>query len=353
MYIHIPFCNNKCGYCDFYSRMASPQITDSYVGAIVNALRSYRGEKGFSSVYLGGGTPSLLSAAQLEKILNGCFSLGADANGEITVEVNPEDVTEDFCRHIKQIGFTRVSIGIQSFNDSELTALGRRHTAKNGRTAVERLLKYIDNVSLDLMLGTPGQTEKSLGDSLDICAELKLPHISAYLMKVYEKTLFDRNGVREADDELSEKLYLQTDTFLSLHGYSHYEISSFCRDGRYSRHNMLYWQGGEYAAFGAGACGFENGVRYRIPSNAEAFIKANGTPEPIIEETVSSDAAEKEKIIFGLRTSSGVEISDLPADSGKFIDSLVRNGLAVSDGCVLRLTPKGWLVSNEIITHLI
>ena len=350
MYIHIPFCNNKCGYCDFYSRLASRDIIDAYADALVNALRSYGGEKGFSSVYIGGGTPSLLNAEQLERILNECFSLGADANGEITVEVNPEDVSRDFCRAVKQIGFTRISVGIQSFNDAELHALGRGHTAKQGRNAVECLSEFFDNVSLDLMLGTLGQTEQSLSDSLDVCTELGLPHISAYLMKVYEKTLFARNGVREADDELSEKLYLQTDSFLSAHGYSHYEISSFCRDGRYSHHNMLYWQGGEYAAFGSGACGFENGVRYRIPSNAELFIKTNGNPEPIIEEIVSPDSAKNEKIIFGLRTSSGVEISDLPADSGKFIDSLVKNGLAVSDGCVLRLTPKGWLVSNEIIT---
>ena len=172
-------------------------------------------------------------------------------------------------------------------------------------------------------------------------------------MTVYENTVFGKKGVKEADEELAERLYLRVSDHLSKSGYEHYEVSSFARKGKRSRHNMLYWTGGEYEAFGSGACGYENGVRYRYPSGAESFAKAMGRIEKIIEATDTVDSKMSDALIFGLRTADGIPLSSLKNGAVGYADLLCKNGLAAEKEGRFRLTPRGWLVSNEIITELL
>ena len=352
IYLHIPFCAKKCAYCDFYSRAASPAIVEGYVCALIKQIESTPYDNSpVGSVYFGGGTPSMLSPEQLGRIFFALKGRNIAPDAEITIECNPEDMTENFAVSVKALGFNRISLGVQSFEQKELTALGRSHTAEMAENAVVIAKNHFGNVSVDLMLGTPAQTKESLEASLSRCEALQPDHISAYLMKVYENTVFGRNGVEEADEELSEALYLRASDFLRGLGYEHYEISSFSLNGKYSRHNMLYWTGGEYEAFGSGACGYENGVRYRYPNGAENFI--SGTTEKLIEETETSASIEEESIIFGLRTSRGVPLSLLSEDAKAYARELEARGFALLTKNALRLTPKGWLLSNEIITEIL
>ena len=352
IYLHIPFCVKKCAYCDFYSRAASPALVEGYVCALIKQIESTPcNNDPVGSVYFGGGTPSMLSPEQLGRIFFALKDRNITPDAEITIECNPEDMTEEFARSVKALGFNRISLGVQSFDQKELTALGRSHTAKIAENAVVIAKKHFNNVSVDLMLGTPAQTKESLELSLSRCMALQPDHISAYLMKVYDGTVFGRKGVQEADEELSEALYLRTSEFFRGLGYEHYEISSFSLNGKYSRHNLLYWTGGEYEAFGSGACGYEKGVRYRYPNGAENFI--NGNAEKLIEETETEVSKVEETVIFGLRTSRGIPLSLLSGEAEAYARELEKGGFAAVTEGVLRLTPRGWLLSNEIITEIL
>ncbi len=295
----------------------------------------------------------MLTEKQLGRIFSDLEKYNLTPDAEITIECNPEDFTQDFANSVKAIGFNRISLGVQSFDKNELISLGRAHTPEMAENAVIIAKNHFDNVSIDLMLGTPAQTEDSLELSLSKCKALQPNHISAYLMKVYENTVFGKKGINEASDELSEKLYLKTSDFLKKIGYEHYEISSFSLDGKYSRHNMLYWTGGEYIAFGAGACGYEKGVRYRYPGNAEAFAAQKGRTPFIIEEEETTSSLKEENLIFGLRTSKGIHLDGLTKESIEYVNMLCKNGFAEISDNIFRLTPRGWLISNEIITELL
>lgn len=354
IYLHVPFCAKKCAYCDFYSRGASPALVEEYVLALTEQISLSKTDTNpVGSIYFGGGTPSMLTEKQLGRIFSALEKYNLPPDAEITIECNPEDFTQAFAKSVKAIGFNRISLGVQSFDKNELISIGRAHTPEMAENAVVTAKNHFDNVSLDLMLGTPAQTEDSLEVSLSKCKALQFNHISAYLMKVYENTVFGKKGVNEASEELSERLYLKTSDFLKKIGYEHYEISSFSLDGKYSRHNMLYWTGGEYIAFGAGACGYENGVRYRYPGNAEAFAAQKGRTPFIIEEEETTSSLKEESLIFGLRTSKGIPLDGLTEDSVEYANLLCKNGFAETSNNIFRLTPKGWLISNEIITELL
>ncbi len=212
--------------------------------------------------------------------------------------------------------------------------------------------RYFDNISVDLMFCLPGQNWESLKRTLDRVEELDPCHISAYILKIYESTPFARS-FSEADDDISSDMYLGLCSYLEEKGYSHYEISSFCRDGRYSRHNLLYWSGGEYIGFGPGAHGYENGVRYMYEQDIGEYIRQGGKVSTKIHEKIGPDEKKREEIIFGLRTSFGVQLADFGDDKKEFIDRMKKEGLCKITEGRLALTDKGMLVSNSIISGLI
>lgn len=353
IYIHIPFCSSKCSYCNFYSRVSSPQIREDYVSALCRETEKYKGRLSPKTVYIGGGTPSLLTPEELLKIhksLGIAFDLSKVE--EFTVETNPESTTEEFLSAFTDCGGNRVSIGVQSFDDGELSLCGRKHTSAEAEKAIEKIRKSgIDNISADFIMGLPSQTEKSLLSSLGKAAGLEIPHISAYILKVEENTVFSKKGIKEPDEDRAAEMYLAASDFLSERGYEHYEISNFAKNGKKALHNSSYWQGKNYIAFGAGAYGFEDNVRYHISPDINAFISGNA--EKITDEILSDGNLAEEYFLLSLRTSDGILKAKMNPEMLDFANKLEKTELGKFKKDSFALTPKGFLVSNEIISDFI
>ena len=271
IYIHIPFCLRKCPYCDFYSVSYDDSLADRYIDALLRnfGANKYKGLQA-DTVYLGGGTPSALSIPQLERIIKGVFGSFDIANSaEVTIEANPCSVSYDKLKAMREMGFDRISFGIQSADDSELRFLGRLHDRDTALRAVNDACKAgFENISADIMLGLAGQTVSGLMNTADRLISLELSHVSAYMLKIEQGTPFDNIKIREkiADDELMSELYLSLVERLEKNGFYQYEISNFSKPGHESRHNLKYWTGEEYIGFGAAAHSLFEGQRYFVPS---------------------------------------------------------------------------------------
>ena len=352
VYIHIPFCGSKCAYCDFYSQIRSEKKREDYVCALVNQIKSADFGGSVRSVYIGGGTPSVLTSEQLCRILGAVYShFEVEDGAEITVEMNPENVTEELVCSLVRNGVGRVSMGVQSFCDGELALLGRRGSADICEKAFDTLRQCsVRNISLDLMLAIPSQTEETLAYTLKKMLALSPEHISAYLLKIEKNTVFGKCGVEEADEEIQRRLYLQTCRTLENAGYEHYEVSNFAKKGFRSVHNSSYWQCVPYLCFGCGASGFDGKIRYKFPESLEAFTGRNGLVET--EEILDDEDLRRERIMLSLRTSDGVSFNDLNAEQRRFLKSLEASGLTKETVSGFRLTDDGFLVSNTIIVKL-
>ncbi len=312
------------------------------------------------SVYFGGGTPTVMPDKYLSRILNTvkyCFNVAEDS--EITVEANPGTVDYDSLIALRSSGFNRISFGIQSASDSELRSLGRAHSFEKAREAVLSAKDAgFDNISCDLMIGTPCQTEKSLIKSVDIMCSLPIVHISAYMLSIEKGTPFDCERIRSisADSDMTAELYLSAVKRLEENGFEQYEISSFCKNGMRSRHNMKYWLRDEYYSFGASAHSFVSGVRYYYESDILSYIKA---PQACIRTEDGSPNELEEYTMLSLRMTDGLNVNRFALLGGdadrlaKLADELEKHGMGLFGNGILRLTPKGFLVSNGIICALL
>ena len=338
LYFHIPFCKSKCPYCDFYSVKFDEASAQQYVQEICDEIKQYQGI--FDTVYFGGGTPSILPPELIGKILDCAraqFEISDDA--EITVECNPsKDLSEDFKKYASY-GVNRISVGMQSAVDSERFALGR----VAGKNEVERTINYarqsgIENISLDLMLGTPKQTNESLDYSFDFIKSVGVPHVSAYMLKIEEGTKFFqmRDRLVLPDDDTVGEMYLKTVDTLASFGIKQYEISNFAVPGFESRHNTKYWTLTPYLGIGKSAHSFWGGKRffYDIEWNK-------------IDDGTGGD--KEEQIMLGLRLAKGIDKSLVDRDFAEF----VKMGYVADLGERIALTPKGMLVSNTIINYII
>lgn len=338
LYFHIPFCKSKCPYCDFYSVKFDEASAQQYVQEICDEIKQYQGI--FDTVYFGGGTPSILPPELIGKILDCAraqFEISDDA--EITVECNPsKDLSEDFKKYASY-GVNRISVGMQSAVDSERFALGR----VAGKNEVERTINYarqsgIENISLDLMLGTPKQTIESLDYSFDFIKSVGVPHVSAYMLKIEEGTKFFqmRDRLVLPDDDTVGEMYLKTVDTLASFGIKQYEISNFAVPGFESRHNTKYWTLTPYLGIGKSAHSFWGGKRffYDIEWNK-------------IDDGTGGD--KEEQIMLGLRLAKGIDKSLVDRDFAEF----VKMGYVADLGERITLTPKGMLVSNTIINYII
>ena len=362
IYIHIPFCLRKCPYCDFYSVRIDNGLLESYIDALCRNFRAekYRGVKA-DTIYFGGGTPSVLTGGQVRRIIQGLyesFCIADDA--EITIEANPCTVDRDKLLQYRQAGINRISFGVQSADDSELKALGRLHDYEGARRAVTLAQDVgFDNISCDIMLGTPEQNMVSLLYSAGKICELPIKHISAYMLKIEKGTAFDCEEVRKntADDELVSDMYLSLTEHLNGRGFEQYEISNYARAGYESRHNLKYWLGQEYIGFGAAAHSLFDKKRYYVERDVQKYISA-----PLQEEIPEEEAYDErqEYIMLRVRLKSGLEkqrlkelYGDLAAEEMvRFCRTLETGGLCRVDEKKISLTPKGFLVSNSIIARL-
>lgn len=359
LYLHVPFCLRKCGYCDFYSCKGNDDLYDQYTSALLAALGRYGEAGGYEAdtCYFGGGTPSLLGPKRVGTLLAAAekyFKLNA---AEITLEVNPATASLADFEGYRAAGINRLSIGMQTGMDEELASLGRLHTAKDTVRAVEEARQAgFENLSLDLMLGIPGQTEESLRETLSLVKRLSPEHVSAYLLKIEAGTPF---SLRPADEfpgeEAQVALYRFACQGLEEMGLMQYEISNFARPGLASRHNLKYWNGEEYLGLGPAAHSFLNGRRFFYPRDLEGFLFGKGPVEDGAGGDFEEYAMLRLRLVEGL-TEEGVRARfghPIPQRLRRRAKPLSAAGLMEEDERGLRLTRNGFLVSNEILARLL
>ena len=364
IYVHVPFCRSKCRYCDFYSL---PDCTEEQKSEYVDALISHFKEYFYSghayqadSIYIGGGTPSVLGGKKLKRLLISLKKrVQLAAYPEITVEVNPESADKKLFHTLKHCGVNRISMGVQSADDEELKYLGRIHTFAKAKQAVDLCRKYCtENVSLDLMFGLPGQTVEKVVNSLERFIELNPTHLSCYALKLESGTpMAKENPALPSDDEQAD-MYLAIVNRLKEAGYSQYEISNFARPGFESRHNCKYWDLSPYLGFGCGAHSYLGGKRFSFVPDLRRYIDGISGRKPVVEEAdeLSNGNRFGEYIMLKLRTSEGIDSdffyrrfhTDFEPYAKK-LEPFIAPGYVRKDGSKYHLTPEGFLVSNQII----
>ena len=385
IYIHIPFCRRKCRYCAFYS--VPSRVNDGYIPALVNEIRFYSQiydifSGDYDTLYIGGGTPSLLSADQISEVVSSVKRYFRLSPAEFTVEVNPESFTRDFADAILSLGANRVSIGVQSFFDDDLRFLGRIHSAEQSRRAIEIAKTYsFPEISVDIIYAIPGMTPKKLLENLKIALEYGVVHISMYALTPEEGTpLWQdvRTGkvALPGEDAISEQ-YLAALKHLSACGFVPYEVSNFALPGHFCRHNIAYWEHRRYIGLGASAHSFSGKCRWanlsdvekyvrfwlknfdlKIPQNDFNFCRVAhdlGLPIDFCEELTDGKIAA-EKVMLGLRTMWGVNLADL----GKFAEpvkrranALIHNGILIYQGERIWLNPEKRLLTDKIALELV
>jgi putative oxygen-independent coproporphyrinogen III oxidase len=376
LYIHIPFCERKCPYCDFYSVEGTERAED-FLAMLAReiALREARADHTtFETIFLGGGTPSLLEPEQIERILfrlHAAFPISPDA--EVTLEANPGTVTEGKLRAFRTLGVNRISIGIQSFLDPELRALGRIHDGREAFRSIELARAAgFDNLSIDLIYSIPGQTPAQWEDTLRTAVDLAPQHLSAYSLLVEESTPLARmvgaGTVRTNPVDLEAAMYERTMELLGAFGYEHYEISNYALPGFRCRHNFSYWSHRNYLGFGPSAHSFWNdkggksGRRWWNVADLSTYQERlrDGSLPVETEDDVGLREMLDERIFLGLR-SGGLDLKGLSVDFGYNFESrrgdltrwMIEETLASLEQGVLRLTPKGFLLCDEIASRLL
>ena len=372
VYIHIPFCIAKCGYCDFYSLNAGEEICAKYVSALQQEIKE-KGSAYFAkwgqarTIYIGGGTPTALSIAQLVAVIETTLStVGTPA--EITVEANPCTVDESYLTTLKAIGVNRLSIGVQSFVDKELYELGRRHNAYEAIDAIHAAkLAGFTNISIDLMYGIPQQNLNSLTYNIDKAVRLKLNHISIYGLQLEEGTPFfacyEQGRLSLPDDNIVENMYDYIVAELPNNGYERYEISNFALPGYESQHNLAYWQDRNYLGFGAGAHSYLEGMRLENIANVDAYIDKinNGADVSFLEADTTLKNYIAEYCFLALRTRQGISEQGFynkfakPIDIyyAKVISELVERKLLIRNHGQIYLTELGMKLGNTVFAEFL
>ena len=371
IYVHIPFCASRCSYCDFFSTLRLDEVGEAYVSAVITEAQLRRNElreEPVKTLYLGGGTPSQLPLELLNRLITGlhdCVDL--TQMEEFTIEANPDDVTVEWCAALRSFGVNRVSMGVQSFEDKILHEIGRRHTALQVVEAVANLHKFgIDNLSIDLIYGLPGQTLTSWSDTVARAISLEPRHISAYGLTYEEGTRLwlqrERGEVLEVPEQDCLEMYRILVDRLHEAGYEHYEISNFALPGYRSRHNSSYWNDTPYLGLGAAAHSYDGQVRRVNPHDLNGYIKALLAGKTVFEEEhLTRWERYDENVMLGLRTSAGVDARRLRANFGEeawkhFVKEaqphLKAGNLQLVDDDRYILTDKGIMLSDAIIRDL-
>lgn len=371
LYLHIPFCEAICHYCNFTRGVLDDALKARFVSALVTDVsRAPEHGAAIDSIFIGGGTPSVLSPHEMAQILEACrahFRVARDA--EITMEANPESVSPARLEGYRAAGINRLSFGVQSFDDRDLARLGRGHSAARARQAVvEARQAGFSNISLDLMLWLPEQRMDDWRRSVDAVIEVEPEHASMYLLEVYPNAPLREEMARRqwsvAPDDDAADMYLEGLTRFEAAGYRHYEISNVARPGCESRHNLLYWTGGNWLGFGCGAHSTWHGRRWRVTSGTGDYIRAVAEQRSVRVEMRDLAPAEQleEALFMGLRLVQGIDLQaiqenwgvDVLARYGDHLTPFIEEGLAqvTADGR-LRLTRNGMLVANEVMVAFI
>ncbi len=371
IYLHIPFCQRRCVYCDFFSSVDS-SFRGAYVDALCRELEmrsGYLGGEEVGTVYMGGGTPSQLSLDELDKLFSYMYKVyRVSSDAEVTMEANPDDMSEEYVKAIATVlPVNRISMGVQTFHDGRLAFLRRRHTSVQALEAVERCRKAgITNLSIDLIYGLPGETLEEWEDDLTKAIALRVPHLSAYHLTYEEGTplwhMLEKGELEETDEELSLQMYVRLVERLKSAGYCHYEISNFSLPGMESRHNSSYWKGIPYMGCGAAAHSYNGYSRQWNVASIRHYIKgiSEGTPRVEVEE-LDLRTRYNDYMVTALRTRWGISLDYVAQHFGesyrtyclRMARTHMDNGLLQSDGDVIRLTEQGIFLSDGIISDLL
>ena len=366
-YVHIPFCTQICYYCDFSKVFIKNQPVDSYLEHLLEEFASYDIQK-LRTLYIGGGTPTALSAPQLEVLLDGLTkNLDLSVLEELTIEANPGDLDEDKIAVLKNSAVNRVSLGVQTFDDKMLKKIGRSHLEKDIYENIDRLkLAGFDNISIDLIYALPGQTMDQVKDNVAKAIALDIPHMSLYSLILENHTVF-MNRMRRGKlplpkEEVEAEMFEYIIAELERAGFEHYEISNFSKSGFESRHNLMYWDNAEYYGIGAGASGYVNGVRYKNHGPIRHYLKAveEGNAR-INEEHLSLREQMEEEMFLGLRKKTGVSKARFEEKFGtsfenlygQVVRDLCHQGLLQVEGQQIRMTKKGLFLGDTVAERFI
>ena len=364
IYIHVPFCERKCPYCAFYSRVFSSDAANAYVGALAKAVAGADTIRA-DTLYFGGGTPALLGTDNIIALTDLCRQRFGLDNAEMTLECNPNSISLPALEKLRQAGVNRLSVGVQSLDDGELRFLGRLHDSRQALQAFSDARRAgFENLSADLMIGIKGQTEKSISDTVKTLTSLGALHLSVYMIKVEQGTAFDSDKIRQClmdDDELAD-LYLAAVSAAGDNGLKQYEISNFAAPGYESRHNSKYWEREEYLGFGPCAASDFAGRRFTIEPDLEKYIAGIMNKGVILSESELIPLRERagEYLMLRLRTVDGIEENEytrsflLPfAPLEEVLEKCRKEELAEKTGPRWHLTPRGFMVSNSIMVELL
>lgn len=356
-YIHIPFCRQKCHYCSFVSFPKLERKAEYLEALKAQILDEYRGEA-LKTLYFGGGTPSLLNVEEIKNLLS-LFNFERDA--EITLELNPETVDAEFFEKLSQTRVNRLSIGVQSFDDEILQKIGRRHKSQDVfRVVKEARACGYENISLDFIYGLPNQSLESFVFDLEQAATLRVEHISLYGLKIEEGCFFAKvKPENVADDETQAKMYLKAIETLNNSGFEHYEISNFAQQGKFSRHNVNYWENQEYYGFGLAAHGYVDGVRYSNSLELEKYLE-NSLLKDFLQKLSVQEKLEEE-IFLGLRLMKGIDVKKINKKFGIDFENKYRKILAkylitghfICKNNTFKFSDEGILVSNIILSEFL
>ena len=372
LYVHIPFCVRKCEYCDFLSWSAGEEEREQYVNALLSEIESYRDfVKGYrvSTIFVGGGTPSVLRPKQMERILQKIYEVfELEKRPEITIEVNPGTVDEEKLQCYKANGINRLSMGLQSVKDEKLRLLGRIHTYQEFAESYELARKVgLDNISIDLISSVPGQTLQEWKEELEIAAVQNPEHISVYQLIIEEGTPFYEKYAEHPellpDEETSREIYLWTGRFLKEAGYEQYEISNYAKPGKESRHNLKYWERGDYLGLGLGAASMVRNIRMSNTKDMKTYLERCDKPKTMREDVqFLEEPRQMEEFMFlGLRKTRGVSKKEFRRIFGREMDMVyekalhkcLENGMLLEHKDRIFLSEEGTLLSNMVLSEFL
>ena len=356
LYIHIPFCDNICTYCDFCKRYNYPQVINKYLDSLEKEIKSnYQGEL-LKTIYIGGGTPSSLNIDELTKLMKITKLLNFDNDYEFTFECNPENITEEKLKLLKDNGINRISIGVESTIDKYLVYLGRKHNFKLVKEKIKLIKKYFNNINVDLIYALPNETIDELKTDLYNIVNLDVNHVSTYSLEIHDNTILGIRKTKPINEDLDSDMYNTICNYLKDNGYDHYEISNFSKDNSYSRHNMIYWNNKNYYGFGLGASGYIKNIRYDNTRSMYNYINGNRI---LNKEILTKKDIISYELILGFRLINGINKEEFKKKyhvnliDQYNIKELINKSLLIDDGKNIKISYDKIYIENSILENFI
>lgn len=355
IYIHIPFCNSICTYCDFCKIFYNKKYINDYLNNLEQEIKVRYKSEIVNTIFIGGGTPSSLDDEELIRLMNIIEIFKLNDNYEFTVECNIESITENKLKIMKKYGVNRISIGVESFDNSIIKLLGRNHTKKDVYNKIGIVKRYFSNINIDLIYAAYDDIN-ILKSDIDCFLKLDIPHISTYSLIIEDNTMLKINGMKNIDEDIDYEMYKYIEDALEKNNYIHYEISNYAKNGYQSKHNLVYWNNEEYYGFGLSSTSYINNERITNTKNLRKYLNGEYLDTSVYED---KDIRMENEIMLGLRKLDGI---DLDRFKEKFnvslediynIDNLVRNGYLIRDNNCIKIDKKYMYISNEIIVRIL